>query len=253
MRRATSLVLSLCLVGAAGCGGQRAPAASTPTGAPPAATTAAAATPTTPATPTTTATTPPPRPHPRSHRPSLLARGLADGRLPPTMQLPSAATPRFAAEMRALFAGVRSGRVAPAMGAFFPETAYAQVKAIADPAADFSGRLVPDFALDLAAAHALLGPGAAGARLLEVQVPGAAVRWVAPGVCANRLGYYEVPNARLVYRADGTVRSFGIASLIAWRGVWYVVHLGAVVRTAPGGIVDAPSTGPGVSAPSSTC
>ena len=77
--------------------------------------------------------------------------------------------------------------------------------------------------------------------------------WVSPGACYNRIGYYEVPNARVVYRLQGQVRSFGIASMISWRGVWYVVHLGAVVRAGAAGIVDDPSLGSGVSAPSSTC
>jgi hypothetical protein len=155
--------------------------------------------------------------------------------------------------MRALWTGVRSERLAPAMAAFFPEGAYLQVKAIADPAADWRERLVGGYALDLAAAHALLGTGAAQAQLLGVRVPSAYAHWVAPGVCYNRVGYWEVPNARVVYREGGAVRSFGIASMISWRGVWYVVHLGAVLRSGAGGEVDDPSSGPGVSAYSSTC
>jgi hypothetical protein len=49
------------------------------------------------------------------------------------------------------------------------------------------------------------------------------------------------------------VRSFGIASLISWRGEWYVVHLGGIVRSSPGGEVDDPEAGPGSSAPSRSC
>jgi hypothetical protein len=84
-------------------------------------------------------------------------------------------------------------------------------------------------------------------------VPQAYVRWIPPGACYNRLGYYEVPNSRLVYRIGRRVRSVGIASLISWRGTWYVVHLGAVARSGYGGEVDDPSDGPGASVPSSTC
>ena len=73
--------------------------------------------------------------------------------------------------------------------------------------------------------------------------------WVPPAVCDNRLGYWELPNARLVYASGGQVRSIGIASLISWRGVWYVVHLGAVTRTGAGGVVASPSAGPGTSSP----
>ncbi|HWD11062.1 MAG TPA: hypothetical protein VG366_04405, partial [Solirubrobacteraceae bacterium] len=69
----------------------------------------------------------------------------------------------------------------------------------------------------------------------------------------DRIGYFEVPSARVVYRTHGVVRSFGIASMISWRGVWYVVHLGAVLRSGGDGQVDEPSSGRGVSSYSGTC
>ena len=134
--------------------------------------------------------------------------------------------------------------------AFFPLAAYEQVKAIGDPAADWKERLLGDFALDIQAAHRLLGPGA---RLVRVEVPAGFAHWVPPGACYNRVGYYEVPNSRVVYTSAGQEHSFGIASMISWRGQWYVVHLGAVLRRAAIGVVDAPAAGTGVPAPSSTC
>ena len=88
---------------------------------------------------------------------------------------------------------------------------------------------------------------------MSVQVPSSYGHWVPPGVCYNSIGYYEVPNARVVYREDGRVRSFGIASMISWRGVWYVVHLGSVLRREDAGVVDAPASGPGTSEYSGTC
>ncbi len=154
--------------------------------------------------------------------------------------------------MDALWRGVRTNSLRAALPAFFPEAAYAQVKAISDPQADWHQRLVGTFRLDLGAAHALLSAGGSQARLLRVDVPAGYAHWVGPGACYNRLGYYEVPNARVVYRDGHSVRSFGIASMISWRGVWYVVHLGAVSGDASGA-VDAPSSGPGTSAPSLTC
>ena len=60
-------------------------------------------------------------------------------------------------------------------------------------------------------------------------------------------------NARVVYDLDGQTRSFGVASLISWRGEWYVVHLGAILRNSSEGDVDEPAVGPGYSAPSRTC
>ncbi len=139
------------------------------------------------------------------------------------------------------------------MYAFFPLRAYEQVKTIGDPRGDYVDRLLVDYRLDLNAAHEALGPDAGAARLVHVIVPAGYVHWVPPGACDNGIGYYEVPNSRLVYRVRGQLQSFGIASLIAWRGVWYVVHLGAVVRSGGGGVVDAPSDGPGTSVPSLTC
>jgi hypothetical protein len=155
--------------------------------------------------------------------------------------------------MAALWRGIRSGEPQAAMPAFFPEGAYVQVKSIGDPGADYSGRLVRDFGLDLAAAHALLGAHAASARLVGVDVPADYAHWVPPGTCDNGIGYYEVAHSRLVYSQRGEIRSLGIASMISWRGVWYVVHLGAIVRSTDQGVVEEPSTGRGTSAPSSSC
>jgi hypothetical protein len=209
--------------------------------------TAASAThPATPTRTTVTATTTESHPRAKHRQPN-------PGSLPQTTQLPSSSTTVFHAEMTALWNAIRTGSARPALPAFFPLGAYRQVKAIADPTADYNARLLGEYRLDLAAAHALLGAHASQARLLEVRVPGSYAHWVDPGACYNRVGYYEVPNSRVVYREEGQTRSFGIASLISWRGVWYVVHLGAVVRAGSGGVVDDPSSGPGTSVASSTC
>lgn len=137
------------------------------------------------------------------------------------------------------------------MPAYFPEGAFLQVKAISDAVAYYGSFLAVVYRLDVAAAHRLLADGGRGAQLVTVQVPGAYAHWVPPGTCYNDVGYWEVPNSRVVYRQQGQERSFGVASMISWRGVWYVVHLGAVL--GDDGVVDDPSTGSGYSAPSSTC
>ena len=155
--------------------------------------------------------------------------------------------------MQALFGAVVSGTPAAAHVAFFPESAYLQVKDIADAAGDYQTRLLGEYDLDLLAAHDLLGPGASSATLTQVVVPMDDAHWVPPGTCSNGVGYYEVANSRVVYTEAGVTRSFGIASLISWRGEWYVVHLGAVLRSGSGGTVLDPEQGPGVSSPSSTC
>jgi len=175
------------------------------------------------------------------------------GTLPQTAVLPAASSPQLTEEMAALWSGIVSGTVTPALPAFFPSSAYAQLKTIANPLSDYSDRLIAEYALDIEAAHALLGPDPSAAVLVGVQVPEQYAHWVPPGTCDNSVGYYEVPNSRVVYQVNGQTRSFGIASMISWRGNWYVVHLGAVLRSTTGGVVDDPEVGTGTPQPSTTC
>ncbi len=175
------------------------------------------------------------------------------GSLPQTHAYPSGTNTQFKSLMASLWAGIVHDSLIQALAAFFPKDAYVQLKAIASAGSDWSDRLVHDFSLDIVAAHALLGRRAAFARLVAVNVPSSYGHWIEPGVCYNSIGYYEMPNARVVYREDGQLRSFGIASMISWRGVWYVVHLGAILRSTDSGTVDEPTSGPGSSAYSGTC
>jgi hypothetical protein len=192
----------------------------------------------------------PPAGPPTAGPPTAVPVAPGAGALPQTRALPSTNSAAFRAAMQDLWLAVTTGKPDLALPAFFPLAAYQQVKAIYDPAADWHGRLWYDFALDVGAAHRLVG---AGARLVRVIVPTSDAAWVDPGVCANRLGYWHVPGARVVYREHGQERSFGVASLISWRGVWYVVHFGAVLRSVVTGIVDQPAAGPGVPGPPGGC
>ena len=178
---------------------------------------------------------------------------IAQGALPQTDVDPSSASPQFLAAMGDLFTSVARGTPQSATVAFFPEAAYVQLKSIPDAASDWQNRLLAEFDQDQAAATAELGPGGASAQLISVQVPAQYAHWVPVGVCENSVGYFEVANSRIVYSIGSVVRSFGIASLISWRGEWYVVHLGAILRTGNGGVVLDPESGPGTSAPSTTC
>ena len=176
------------------------------------------------------------------------------GTLPQTDQFPAANTPQFTSEMQALWTGVVQGSVQPALPAFFPQSAYVQLKTgLYDPTSDWSNRLVADYGLDIQAAHALIASDPSGASFVGVNVAEQYGHWIHPGICANGIGYYEVANSRLLYQFQGQTRSFGIASMISWRGEWYVVHLGAILRPSSSGVVDDPEIGPGSSAPSSTC
>jgi hypothetical protein len=169
------------------------------------------------------------------------------------MASPRTRSRAFHAAMTDLWAAVRTGKVRLGRPAFFPLAAYVQVKAIPLPAADWHNRLYADFRLDVAAAHDLLGTAARRARLIRVIAPAGEASWIPPGVCANAGGYWHVGGARVVYRWHGRTRSFGIASLISWRGVWYVVHFGAVLRSVAAGVVDEPEDGPGTAGPPGGC
>jgi hypothetical protein len=182
--------------------------------------------------------------------PSALPVAPGAGSRPQTRALPSTGSVAFRNAMADLWLAVTTGKAAFAGQAFFPEAAYVQVKAIIDPAADWRNRLWYDFTLDLAAVHRLVGEGA---RLVRVVVPVDYTVWVPPGSCYNSTGYWNVPGARVEYRQGGQLRSFGIASLISWRGVWYVVHLGAETRAAAVGEVDDPAVGLGVPGPPGGC
>jgi hypothetical protein len=229
---------------AAGCAGPAAGHAASPTHqATRAAVTSSAAT-SSPAGPSASPATTP------SASPSVIPVPPPPGSLHQTMAFPSAHTPVFNAEMTDLWAAVTTGTAILAVQAFFPLTAYTQVKAIYDPAADWHNRLFEDYQLDVAAAHRFLG---GKATLVQVIVPSAEAAWISPGVCSNSVGYWHVADARMVYQQNGQLRSIGIASLISWRGRWYVVHFGAVLRNGAYGVVDAPAAGPGVPGPPGGC
>jgi len=245
LSRQSALVAAVSLAAGvllAGCGGSpgpppsAAPSSAAGTGSP----SAKSAPPTVSMTPRATASAPP------SARP--VAPGA--GALPQTRAFPSTRTAAFDNAMADLWLAVTTGNPRFARPGFFPLAAYKQVKAIPYPVPDWQNRLWSDFVLDVRAAHRLVG---SGAHLDRIVVPEEYAAWVYPGACANKIGYWHVPGARVVYRAHGQERSFGIASLISWRGVWYVVHLGAVQRTVMTGIVYQPAAGPGVPGPPGGC
>jgi len=162
------------------------------------------------------------------------------GLLPQTHAFPSASDPVFQSHVRALWTAILADNPALAMPSFFPRSAYLKVKAVVNPGADYQDRLVALFELDIRAAHALLGAQADDATFEGVDVPASAGVWVLPGVEYNRIGYYRVYGSRLMYELEGRIRSFGMFSLISWRGEWYVVHLGPSTRSTTRGIVYQP-------------
>jgi hypothetical protein len=194
--------------------------------------------------------TPSPRPSPSPPSPSALPVAPGAGRLKQTQAFPSTKTVAFRNAMHDLWLAVTAGKPRFALPAFFPEAAYDQLKAIAYPESDWQYRLWYDFTLDIVAVHDLLSKNA---KLVQVIIPTEYAAWVYPGYCYNSIGYWHVPGARVVYREGSQVRSFGIASLISWRGDWYVIHFGAVLRGGGYGEVDDPAEGTGYPGPPGGC
>jgi hypothetical protein len=231
---ATSVVplvalLTLVALVAAACGAS--PTSGTASSRPPTTTTAAPTT--TTVAPTTTTD------------PGLLPQTPAEP--PVDRSLQSTLTP--------LWSAIVSGAQPAPRDVFFPQSAYLQMKTgvLPDPASDYADRLIAFYNLDLAAYHQALGAGAATAKLVAVDADAADAAWIGPGSCENRIGYWHLPGVRLVYQEGGTVQSFAVASLISWRGVWYVVHLGPNPRPSNVGTVDQPSPGSGTPGPAGGC
>lgn len=179
------------------------------------------------------------------------ATGSGPGNLPQTRVEPGFTT-GLDIQMRTLWRAITADSSALGRTVFFPEGAYLQMKtgAIPDPGGDYLGRLVGFFNLDVAAYHQLIGGGATFQR---VEVNPADAQWISPGTCENKIGYWHLPGARLVFVLRGKVASVAVDSLISWRGVWYVVHLGPNPRPRNVGTVDGFQVGPGVSGPAGGC
>jgi len=169
------------------------------------------------------------------------------------------AEPTFGAalddRMRTLWDAIVAGSPSHGRQAFFPKSAYLRMKTgvLPDPADDYTRRLIAFFNLDAAAYHAHLGTDPSAAKLVSVESAPSLAAWIPPGACENRIGYWHLPGTRLVYQSGGHTYSVRIASLISWRGVWYVIHLGPNPRPSNVGTVDDPQVGPGVPGPGGGC
>ena len=134
----------------------------------------------------------------------------------------------FDAGVQGLWQAIQQDRPELAMPFFFPESAYLQVKAIADPATDYQQRLVANYEQDIHTLHAQLGVDAAHAQLTGIDVPDSQAVLVQPGEESNQLPYWRVYGTTLHYTLNGETNSMPVTSLISWRGQWYVVHLGEI-------------------------
>jgi hypothetical protein len=182
----------------------------------------------------------------------------ANGAKSPGMLPQTSVEPSFGAALTTqmtLLASTFTHLSAPiALKVFFPELAYVKMKTgeIPAPASDWQGRLFDFFILDIGAYRDRLS-ATPGATFVRVEANPRFAQWIPPGVCENKIGYWHEPNVRLVFRNHAAVVSVLVASLISWRGVWYVVHLGPNPRPANVGTVDGYQRGAGVPGPGGGC
>ncbi|HEV3267192.1 MAG TPA: hypothetical protein VGZ68_02200 [Acidimicrobiales bacterium] len=181
------------------------------------------------------------------------AEASSPGRLPQTSREPAFGA-SLTNQMRILIRAVKTDSPAIGQSVFFPEAAYLQMKTgvIPSPASDYVDRLIGFYRLDLATYHQAFFTTATST-FLRVDANAQFARWIPPGACENRVGYWHVPGVRLVFQRQGHVVSVGVASLISWRGVWYVVHLGPNPRPRDVGTLDDFERGPGTPGPPGGC
>ncbi|OYV64037.1 MAG: hypothetical protein B7X07_07355 [Actinobacteria bacterium 21-64-8] len=184
---------------------------------------------------------------------SVAGAKLSPGELPQTRARPLF-TSLFQRDMAVLAGAIAANDASEAQRVFFLEQPYLTMKArqIADPALDYRDRLVALYRLDLSAYHQALYAHA-HTTYLYARADAALARWIPPGACENAVGYWHEPGVRLVFRRNGVVESVAVDSLISWRGVWYVVHLGPNPRPRNVGTVDGFAKGPGTPGPGGGC
>ena len=177
----------------------------------------------------------------------------ASGSLPPTNAEPSFGAP-LTKQMRQLVAAIAANSNSLGVNVFFSRAAYLQMKtgAIPYPSNDYTNRLLYFFELDLRAYHSALFTHAT-TTLLRVEANPRDASWIPAGACENKIGYWHVSGVRLELRRNNAVVSVAVDSLISWRGVWYVVHLGPNPRSVNTGVVDGFEAGPGTPGPPGGC
>jgi hypothetical protein len=157
-------------------------------------------------------------------------------------------------QMSAVWTEILSDSFNEALGNFFPSSAYNQMKkgVLSNPSADYSSRLLAFFKLDFSAYHQLVVTGGPST-FLGIRVNPSQVSWIQVGACENKIGYWHLGPVRVVYEQAGIVKSFAIASLISWNGVWKIIHLGPNPRLHNIGTVDSPLKGAGSPGPGGGC
>lgn len=129
----------------------------------------------------------------------------------------------FEGRARLLFEAIVKDQPALAEPAFFPRSAFLQVKAMRDPGRYYD-RLKARFVQDVHALHSTLGADANSARFerFELVKRGG---YVKPGEEGNLLPYWAARHNWLFYRVGKQTRKLEVRVAITWDERWYVIHL----------------------------
>ena len=160
----------------------------------------------------------------------------------------------FTSQMNDVWNAISANSQEQAIKNFFPGAAYVEMKrgVLANPAVDFSSRLLAFFKLDFSSYHQLIVSGGPS-KFIGLGVNPAQISWISVGACENKIGYWHLGPVRIVYKQAGEVKSFAIASLISWNGAWKIIHLGPNPRAKNIGTVASPAIGPGSPGPGGGC
>jgi hypothetical protein len=175
------------------------------------------------------------------------------GRLAPTRSEPALGV-ALTGRMTTFWNALVRGDAARARGLFFPRSAYLRMKTglLASPSDDFDHRLLAFFDLDVTAYHRTLVRGGQPT-LVRVAFRARDAAWIAPGACENLIGYWHLPGVRFIFRHGAATWSVAVNSLISWRGVWYVIHLGPNPRASNVGTLDRLQRGAASPGPAGGC
>lgn len=143
-----------------------------------------------------------------------------------TEELPSLTSSTFTQRMARLLAAIASDSNDSADIAFFPVSAYEQVKAIANPARDHRLRLLAAYHRNIHEYHQKVRHYPKPLTFVGVKAGSQPSRWMKPNTEGNRIGYHRLLRSQLKFSdGAGAVHALTLTSLISWRGEWYVVHL----------------------------
>lgn len=146
--------------------------------------------------------------------------------LPQTKERPSVESAAFKKRMELVWQAIVKDDPTIAEASFFPDVAYAVVKDIEKPKADWKHRLMKNFHRDVREYHKKLGAEPEALTFLGADIVDEKVKWMEPGKEGNKVGYFRVTRSKLRYKDPaGAEKDLELTSLISWRGEWFVVHL----------------------------